>query len=389
MRHDSPDTAQAPRILIVDDTVSDLELLTDLLATRGYEPRSFSDGVRALEAARMDPPDLILLDVRMPVMDGYQVCERLKADSALHDIPVIFITGSAELADKVKAFAVGGADHVTKPFQIDEVVARVRTHLELRSLHLRLRDHNRRLEELVAERTGELAASHELVLEISRLKDEFFRMISREIRTPAAGLLGLGQLIIDLCPPSDDLTHFAAGFDGAGVRLRNLIEDATTLADLETPGRRAPATVAWGELIGRVRGSLAPLRVTVDGEAALASVAVKGEPVLLRRALATLIQLAVSFSGDKDTAHVRVSGNDLVLRLRLYVDALVLTDEQAAGFFKVESNARAQSYAEPLGLAPVVASKILSACGGGLRLVKLDGRAGRIEADLAKVQVHH
>lgn len=124
----------APGILIVDDTPANLLLLERMLGERGYRPRPVSSGKLALQAARGEPPDLILLDINMPEMSGYEVCSQLKADAALKEIPVIFISASNETIDKVKAFSVGGVDYVTKPFHFEEVYARIQTHLKLRQL---------------------------------------------------------------------------------------------------------------------------------------------------------------------------------------------------------------------------------------------------------------
>ncbi len=128
-----------PSILIVDDTPANVLLLVKMLAERGYDLRSVSSGKLALEAARAEAPDLILLDINMPVMNGYEVCEQLKADMALKHIPVIFISAMNETGDKVKAFRAGGVDYVTKPFQFEEVYARIQTHLQLHRLE-KLRD---------------------------------------------------------------------------------------------------------------------------------------------------------------------------------------------------------------------------------------------------------
>jgi len=129
----------APSILIVDDTPANALLLERMLAQRGYNARSAPGGRLALQAARAEPPDLILLDIAMPDMNGYEVCAQLKSAPALKEIPVIFISALNETIDKVRAFSAGGVDYVTKPFQFDEVFARVQTHLQLRRLE-RLRD---------------------------------------------------------------------------------------------------------------------------------------------------------------------------------------------------------------------------------------------------------
>jgi sigma-B regulation protein RsbU (phosphoserine phosphatase) len=145
-----PDTPAKGNILVVDDTPANLRLLSGLLADQGYKVRPVINGQMALTAAQAAPPDLILLDINMPEMNGYEVCERLKADAKTRDIPIIFISALDAIEDKVKAFNVGGLDYVTKPFQFEEVLARVETHLALRKLQRRLQDANKRFEKELA-----------------------------------------------------------------------------------------------------------------------------------------------------------------------------------------------------------------------------------------------
>src|SRR5277367_4092501 len=118
-------------IMIVDDTPANLRLLEDMLIQQGHEVRSFPLGRLALAAAAKNPPDLILLDVNMPEMNGYEVCELLKSTKELAEIPVIFLSALHEIQDKVKAFRSGAVDYISKPFQLEEVHARVATHLKL------------------------------------------------------------------------------------------------------------------------------------------------------------------------------------------------------------------------------------------------------------------
>jgi PAS domain S-box-containing protein len=153
-------------ILIVDDEPESLRLLIDILNKQGYETRPATDGLQALSAARLAPPDLILLDVMMPAMSGYEVCQALKTDEATRDIPVIFISALTGVSDKVRGFAVGGADYVAKPFQPPEVLARVETHLALRRMHQRLAEQNSRMQQLISERVrAEQALERQLALE--------------------------------------------------------------------------------------------------------------------------------------------------------------------------------------------------------------------------------
>lgn len=145
-------TVNKGRILAVDDTPASLKLLTDLLKAEGYDVRSAISGELALHAAASSPPELVLLDIRMPEMNGFEVCRRLKAMPETREVPVIFVSAVTETDEKVQGFELGAVDFVTKPYQRDELLARVRNHLELN----RLRNH---LEDLVGERTSELRTS--------------------------------------------------------------------------------------------------------------------------------------------------------------------------------------------------------------------------------------
>ncbi len=155
-------------ILVVEDNLSSLKLLTDLLRKGGYHVRSASDGELALRSVQARLPTLIMLDIRMPHMDGYEVCRHLKDSENTRDVPVIFISALAETINKVNAFGVGGVDYVTKPFEQEEVLARVRTHLSIRQMQLQIEENNLQLQEAteqlegrVRQQTKELSQSEE------------------------------------------------------------------------------------------------------------------------------------------------------------------------------------------------------------------------------------
>ncbi|HJX63134.1 MAG TPA: hybrid sensor histidine kinase/response regulator [Polyangia bacterium] len=163
-------------ILIVDDNPVNLQVLTSMLKQSGWRPRPVTSGQLGLQAARNEPPDLVLLDVNMPEMNGYEVCEQLKADTRLASIPVIFVSALGETMDKVRGFTVGGVDYITKPFQLDEVKARVTTHLELRR------------------QRRELQASYDKLREGERLRDSLVHMIVHDLRSPLTAISAYLQL---------------------------------------------------------------------------------------------------------------------------------------------------------------------------------------------------
>src|SRR5580692_10117213 len=182
-------TEQAPQgnIMIVDDNPANLKLLEDMLLQQGYEARLFPLGRLALAAAENQPPDLILLDINMPEMNGYELCQQLKSNPRVADIPVIFLSALTALEDKVEAFRSGGVDYISKPFQIEEVEARVETHLKLRRAQQREHD---LLERTLRGAVGTLwelvrLTSPALALRSDAIRDIVLRIIERmEIKDP-------------------------------------------------------------------------------------------------------------------------------------------------------------------------------------------------------------
>ena len=149
----------AASITIVDDTPANIKLLNDLLRSCGYHVLAFPRGEMAYKAAQKNPPDLFLLDINMPEISGYELCKKLKRNPDLADIPVIFLSALNEPLDKVTAFGVGAVDYINKPFQFEEVLARVQTHLKIRGLQVALEKQNHHLEELVQKQVKEIEAS--------------------------------------------------------------------------------------------------------------------------------------------------------------------------------------------------------------------------------------
>jgi signal transduction histidine kinase len=147
-------------ILIIDDTPDNLRFLSDLLTRAGYSVRKVITGELGLEAARLEPPDLILLDIMMPGANGYEICERLKMSDRTQHIPIVFLSALDEELDKVQAFQIGGIDYITKPFQVVEVLARIETHLKLSRLQQQLQQRNQQLQREIEYRTAAESALH-------------------------------------------------------------------------------------------------------------------------------------------------------------------------------------------------------------------------------------
>ncbi|GCL36594.1 hybrid sensor histidine kinase/response regulator [Sphaerospermopsis reniformis] len=183
-------------ILVVDDNPINLKLLDYTLSAAGYNVKMEANGLNVIQKVDDIMPNLILLDIMLPDISGFEICEQLQADPRTQSIPIIFMTALADTMDKVKGLSLGAVDYITKPFQKEELLARVRTHLHLQSLITSLERQNQELRQLtqrnedleqrVAERTAELQAALEKEKELSQLKSRFITMASHEFRTPLA-----------------------------------------------------------------------------------------------------------------------------------------------------------------------------------------------------------
>lgn len=220
---EATEAAPAPNLLIVDDTPANLQVLAAMLKGQGFTVRPVPSGELALRAAESEPPDLILLDIMMPEMNGYEVCERLKDNDDLRDIPVIFISALSDTSDKVKAFEVGGLDYVTKPFQFEEVRARVGAHLKLRRLQVEAAEHHRQLEQ-----------SYEQLRELEDLRDSLMHMIVHDLRTPLTSII-TGLETMETLGDLDDLQQelLTVSIEG-GHTLLGMINDLLDINKMES-----------------------------------------------------------------------------------------------------------------------------------------------------------
>lgn len=201
-------------ILIVDDVPENLQLLFEILSEEGHEVRRVLNGSQALKAAETDPPDLILLDIKMPLMDGYEVCKYLKQNEKTAFIPVIFLSALNDVLDKVKAFSVGGSDYINKPFDVYEVLIRVDNQLKLLRTTQALENQNIELKVL------------------NRDLESFNYMVSHDLRRPLTRLLGYSEFLLDSKLSKMELDETIKIIMGAGKEIDQIITDLLHLATI-------------------------------------------------------------------------------------------------------------------------------------------------------------
>lgn len=373
-------------IMIVDDNPANLRLLEDMLLQQGHEVRSFPLGRLALAAAMKNPPDLILLDINMPELNGYQVCERLKSTGELSDIPVIFLSALNETQDKVKAFQSGAVDYISKPFQFEEIQVRVEMHLKLHGLKRALKLQNERLEEAVAARTRELAEANARLTILDRSKNEFLHLISHELRTPLNGLLGIGELILDGMPSTEENGELQEMFEVSRRRILSIVDDALLLTQIDVNGeqfRSAPVSLsaALSRALESTAGFAESRQVTLPQPSAGLDLVV-GDEDLLVRALQALLESAVKFSGEGETVRLSrdvVSGS---VRITIESHGKTIPSPAMATFFDLFSIGEASTAGGSLGLGPALAYRILSLFGASVSVANQDTSGIRLTISL-------
>jgi len=328
-------------ILVVDDTPANLHLLTGMLKELGYKVRSVSDGKFALQTAKHDPPDLILLDVLMPGMNGYEVCEHLKIDEELAEIPVIFISALNDTMDKVKAFQVGGVDYVTKPFQLREVQARVATHLELhRQKHL-------------------IQQSYEKLQQLEELRDNLVHMVVHDMRTPLTSMKGF-LVMLDMVEGqtmSDEGREYVAIVTEA---TENLIELTSSVLDVSKM-EAGEMTLDMSEfslngIIQEVMDKLESLRRkrTFNIEVPNELVTVTGDVELITRVIQNLLGNALKFTPEEGSITVGYKSDQDCMRIYVRDTGPGIPQESIGRIFEkfgqVKTQQNQRQYSTGLGL---------------------------------------
>jgi len=370
---------QAPApgaIMIVDDNPANLKLLEDMLLREGHEVCAFPRGRLALAAATQNPPDLILLDINMPEMNGYEVCQRLKSAPELAGIPVIFLSALSETQDKVKGFQSGAVDYISKPFQFEEVHARVATHLKLHNLERALRLQNENLEQVVAARTRELSRANERLTMLDDSKNAFLGLISHELRTPLNGLLGVGELLLEGAASTAEKNNLQGLYDRSRRRILSMLEDASLLTEIDVRGERFTSTlVSLSGVLNRAIKSTTEFaesgRVTLPPPTADLGV-VAGDADLLARAFQALLQTSVKFS--KRGGIVRLSTGATTDSRTVIIEShgTTIPDPALGRFFDLFSIREAMTPGGDLGIGPPLARRILSLFGGSVSVANGD-----------------
>ncbi|MBR8829853.1 MAG: Sensor histidine kinase RcsC [Chroococcopsis gigantea SAG 12.99] len=284
-------------ILIVDDQPDNLRLLSTLLTNQGYIVRKAINGQMAITSARTDPPNLILLDVLMPDLDGYKVCQALKSEPITAEIPVIFISALDEVWDKVRAFSLGAVDYVTKPFQTAEVLARVKGQLSIQHLQAQLK-----------ERNGILESLNEELFRSNRELEQFAYVVSHDLQQPIQSVSGFVKLIKLKYEGSlpVDVEAYLERIDLASDRMQKLIKELLNYAQINKQEKRLES-VDINILLSQVLDNLNQLIIEKNAVCELEHLpCLTGNPILLIQLLQNLISNGIKFVREGTAPRLKI-----------------------------------------------------------------------------------
>jgi signal transduction histidine kinase len=359
-------------ILIVDDTPENIDILREALKQE-YTIKAATSGSKALEIARSAPVDLILLDVMMPVMDGYELCRALKADEATHGIPVIFVTSMHEVADEMKGFAVGAVDYITKPISAPLVQVRVATHLQLQRQKLQLQK------------------SYDQLRKLEEQRDNLVQMIVHDMRTPLTAISGFLQLI-EMKGGEGLPGNLRRYLNKAAASVGNLVEMVSSVLDVSRmeAGEMKLAMADCDlksiakDALSRVESLKGVRELTLDGPAE--PVIVVADAEIIHRVFQNLLGNALKFTPDGARIHVAICNKEGKAHVSVHDTGPGIARENQERvfdkFWNVEAQKNGHNYSTGLGLT--FCKMAVEAHGGKIGLDSEPGRGSTFWFELVK-----
>jgi DNA-binding response OmpR family regulator len=362
-------------ILVVDDNPTNLNVLSDCLTNFGFTVLLKKDGEKAISLLERKHPDIILLDIVMPGMNGFEVCKRLKENSETKDIPVIFMTALSDTADKIRGFELGAVDYITKPLQHEEVLARVRAHLTIQNLKTDLQIKNKELKESL-ERERKLMEDLRLNLSIS---------LPHELRTPLNAVLGFSEFLTHrkILSEPDKITEYGKLIYESGLRLHRLVENALLYANLKLLKYAPSGSKSWQR------------NTFVDAKRSITSVARKEAKAVQREAdlvleladthiqiseknfekiLSEIISNAFKFSKAGTPVRVKIALNGNLCLLSIADEGCGMQKEQIDDIGAYMQFNRRQHEQQGAGLGLVIALLLSRLEGGMLSIDSIPGK---------------
>ncbi len=360
------------KILIIDDSKSDINILVESLK-KDYQLAVVKNGKKALEYLLNHEPDLILLDIIMPEMDGYEVCKQIKQNPSTKEIPILFLTAKTDPNNMIRGFKLGAQDYVTKPFNMSELLSRVRTHLELRRKNQLLASMNKILEHKVSERTAQLSEANQKLLQLDKAKNDFLTLISHELRTPLTGLTFLSD-IMERSNLPDNISRHINILKASTNRLSKFSEIALLITSLKAD--RGNLNLKPGNVnriiiksVDNVMIQAEKKNINIENDVHDVDLQIQVDELLIEKAIIMILSNAVKHSPLNDRVMIRTCLQDDNVVITIEDDGPGFSDEILKKLFDFFLLGDIYHHSEGLGLSLAAVKLIMEAHSGNIEVM--------------------
>ena len=357
-------------IIIIDDNKETRNLLSDMIQTLGHIPILAENGLSALTQIKKRQPDLVLLDILMPEMDGYEVLSRIKGDSNLSHIPVIIITAVDDMESAVKCIKKGADDYLTKPFIPALLKARIENSLKKKRLQDQEKEYSAHLGDEIRRKTKELSEAYDRLKIVDKTKSDFLNLISHELRTPLSGVLGTAEILI-----GDDLDNAARNefkemFEISKKKILAILDGALLLTQIEVTGKSFPLKPTSIQRVLKFSADIldgfARSREVEIGIVPNCNAQVLCNQELLVKAMASLLETAIQFSTKNGKVSFSCEFVENEISIGIRAAGRTISEEAIPRFFEVFSITESMGPGCDLGLGPPVAQRIIKLFNGSI-----------------------
>jgi two-component system sensor histidine kinase/response regulator len=359
------------QILIVDDVPKNIQIVGNILSNEKLRIAYATNGENALKLAFANDFDLVLLDVAMPGMDGFEVCRRLRDNKKTAEIPIIFLTAKSDVDSMLTGFQAGAQDYVSKPFNAAELIARVRTHLELRDKKHQLDQMNQMLEEKVKARTIELEKANRQLSRLEKAKSEFLGIISHELRTPLNGIIGLTQLLA-LTEVNPEQKRYLEFLEQTSQRLARFSETALLITSLQADHIKVELFSASAEhLFSSVTDNLKHLilekEIKIETELESPDIQIIADTDLINKSISILLENSINLLPKKGIIRLSVSTELQKTVIEINDNGKGFDEDVLSHLTNIDSK-NATIVSEEVGLSIAAVRLIMDAHNGSLQI---------------------
>lgn len=371
-------------VLIVDDVENNRILLQEMIESLGHKTKIAHDGPEAIEQIQTEPPDLVLLDVILPEMDGLEVLRRIKNNADWRDIPVIIITIIDDIQSAVQYIENGAEDYLNKPFNSTLLKARVNACLEKKRLRDRekihqqeMESHNQQLEERVIEKTQALTHAHNQLKVIDQTKSDFLKLISHELRTPLNGLLGSSELLLEDKYRDDSDQRLITAYERSRERLLSIMDHALLLTEIEmgnnkrSSGRCSVQSLLTEAKTQCVRPALID-KVDI-GQVPTTDAQIQIDEQLALKAIIALLEISIRFCAAGNEITLSCTQNSDTSTIEIKTIGTIIPEDILPKFFEIFSLSKPIFPGGDLGLGPPLAARIIDLYDGSISVENHEG----------------